>query len=187
MSSCGVSNLHGPTRRYAMAPQRTRRASGSATTAAPADVTGGSDTSHPVPRLRTRCGRCAVGVGDAEMDHRRTHDLVRTWSHHTSRLTSSRAIKVVAASGQADRVAVASQRSAMEIPADVGGITPDWLTSCLQGGGFVKQARVASIDVRPVGFKGMTGQISQLLITYDQNEHARAVHCGGQVFRLGSR
>jgi hypothetical protein len=59
----------------------------------------------------------------------------------------------------------------MEIPADVGGITPEWLTSCLQGGGFVKQARVASIDVRPVGFKGMTGQISQLLITYDQNEH----------------
>jgi thiamine kinase-like enzyme len=58
----------------------------------------------------------------------------------------------------------------MEFPADVGGITPDWLTGCLQGGGVINRARVASIDVRPVGFKGMTGQISQLLITYDQEE-----------------
>ena len=58
----------------------------------------------------------------------------------------------------------------MEIPADVGDITPEWLTICLQRGGFVKRARVTSIDVRPVGFKGMTGQISQLVITYDQNE-----------------
>jgi hypothetical protein len=59
----------------------------------------------------------------------------------------------------------------LEIPADVGGITPDWLTGCLRDGGVVEQARVVSIDVRPVGFKGMTGQISQLLISYDQNEH----------------
>jgi hypothetical protein len=52
----------------------------------------------------------------------------------------------------------------------VGGITPDCLTSCLRADGVVTQASVASIDVLPVGFKGMTGQISQLLITYDQDE-----------------
>jgi thiamine kinase-like enzyme len=58
----------------------------------------------------------------------------------------------------------------MEIPVDVGDITPDWLTGCLRDSRVVTQARVVSIEARPMGFKGMTGQISQLLISYDQNE-----------------
>jgi hypothetical protein len=58
----------------------------------------------------------------------------------------------------------------MDFPSDVSGLTPDWLTRCLRDGGFVKKAQVASIDVRPVGFRGMAGQISQVLISYDGDE-----------------
>ena len=43
----------------------------------------------------------------------------------------------------------------MGFPTDPSGITPDWLTGCLRDGGVLHRARVVSIDVRPVGFKGL--------------------------------
>jgi thiamine kinase-like enzyme len=58
----------------------------------------------------------------------------------------------------------------MGFPTNLAGITPDWLTSCLRDGGVLQQARVVSIEVRPVSLKGVTGEISRLLITYDQDE-----------------
>ncbi len=60
-------------------------------------------------------------------------------------------------------------------PTSPGGLTPAWLTQALRGAGVIDDARVLSIDVRPIG-NGMAGRVVQVALEYDR-EAAAAPGC----------
>lgn len=56
-------------------------------------------------------------------------------------------------------------------PASPDQLTAEWLTHALQCGGVIDDARVISIDVRPIG-NGMAGRAVQVMLEYDRRPAA---------------
>ena len=60
---------------------------------------------------------------------------------------------------------------APEIPVSAEDLTPEWLTSALRVGGFVKESRVTSFTREALGEgAGFVGQIVRFRLTFDRPE-----------------